>query len=331
METRAQTVKRLLEDIIAYNKLKHREYYELSLDIQKEYCLDDYIDMSIHISNNLSPGRWTECNGPAVELSEPTIGSIHSSARCPRDSGSPSDESVWAVYWGGYAEETELHYTTIIVNVHSRANRDRTADATQIVEMIIDHMQDQYKEALVSPEPPSPPLTLEGMEGINNAIFNCVDDWLETTATTDLIQDAVAQNAVIEETAGQYKANRTHDAFNHWARYFDDVPWSEIRLGVPYGVGCPFTPDDSVVPEDPKKVQATVDCFNLWLSRVHNAQAVIESGLERGTLVHNATTGQYHPVPSVEALHSWRVDYDVPWGPLRGEIVYGSGQCGYPE
>ncbi|MDR2942224.1 MAG: hypothetical protein LBV17_06515 [Treponema sp.] len=48
-----ETVKYLLEKIITYNKSKHREYYELSFDIQKKYSIDDYLDMLSHMENRI--------------------------------------------------------------------------------------------------------------------------------------------------------------------------------------------------------------------------------------------------------------------------------------
>ena len=54
METRAQTretVRYLLGEIIKFNNGRRRVYYDLSLDIQRGYFLDDYIDLFSHMEN----------------------------------------------------------------------------------------------------------------------------------------------------------------------------------------------------------------------------------------------------------------------------------------
>jgi hypothetical protein len=54
METRTQTqetVRNLLNRIIDFNRDKHREYSELGFNIQRDYSLDDYVDMLSYMDN----------------------------------------------------------------------------------------------------------------------------------------------------------------------------------------------------------------------------------------------------------------------------------------
>jgi hypothetical protein len=49
-ERRERTVE-LLRNIIQYNKTRRDRYYELSLDIQNNYGLNDYIDLHAQLEN----------------------------------------------------------------------------------------------------------------------------------------------------------------------------------------------------------------------------------------------------------------------------------------
>lgn len=51
MDIRDRT-KQLLQKLINFNNSKEREYYEISLDIQRNYGIDDYVDLHSHFMNS---------------------------------------------------------------------------------------------------------------------------------------------------------------------------------------------------------------------------------------------------------------------------------------
>ncbi len=278
------------------------------------------------------PFRSQQCNGPRLNL-ETTIGDIESSASCATNGTTTS--AAWAKYFGGNfgGMYSNTPSTTIIhASVTSREGRDSVADATQLVQWIIDYMESSYQAALVSDTPPPPPRSVQAVNTRDTATVDCLADWFTTTATPDVTAKALDSNILTQDsTTGHYQIDQSFDDVQRWAR--DDVydPWSESVRTIRSGVACPYTPVDRAMPSDPTRVQTTTECFQLWLNRVHNAQAIINSGLATGILTHNPATGRYDPNPSHVSFLSWTHDNEVPWTEIITETIYGSGKCGYPE
>ncbi len=243
-----------------------------------------------------------------------------------------------AIYWGRQYDVNEDPFPTHIrVEVKPREGRDGVADATWVIQTLINYIEASFKAALISDTPPPPPQTKEAHERLDSAAFDCVDAWLNTTATPEHLEEGINDGMItLDPTTNQYIADRTENEylnykFYRWASDVEGIPWVEIVLDTDYGAGCRYATASQATPPDPVREQTATDCLNLWLSRVHNGEELINQGLSLGTLTPDPTTGQYHPQPASENMRDWIQDNDIPWVEIRSEVIYGSGQCGYPQ
>ncbi len=95
----------------------------------------------------------SNCNGPRLELTSPKYGEIEGSASCDLNDTIIEDGSAWVKLWGGGYDNLGIkQLTTISVDIDSRPGRDGIKDATQIIQMILDFMDDSYLAAQ-SPSP----------------------------------------------------------------------------------------------------------------------------------------------------------------------------------
>ncbi len=275
----------------------------------------------------------TGCNGPRLDL-HTTLGEIDLTISCRPDTTNNSGQAIALYFVGSFRGrfDTEPMTTEIEITITSREGRDPIADATQLMQATIDHMENTYLAALNSPELPLPFQSRTALTGLSQAMLGCAEDWFNTTATPDTIKTALATKTISHDTTtGKYTIPLSFDDFTQWALGRDPFPLWVIHGTTARGLTCPYTTPDEIVPDDPVKTQTTIDCFNTWLGRIHNSQQIIDSGLALGTLTHDPTTNHYHPNIYHEQYATWYHEHSIPWTEIRTEIMYGSGQCGYPE
>ncbi len=100
----------------------------------------------------------SDCNGPKLDLKPPAIGEIDSSASCNHYESRPTSAEAWVVYRGG---QNNNHgkpvLTTFTVHINTRPGRDGVADATQVMQMILDYMVASHQEYVAGIQSQAPP------------------------------------------------------------------------------------------------------------------------------------------------------------------------------
>ena len=100
---------------------------------------------TVHFSDVFSSGLllYDKCDDMAVDLTAPRIGQIVSSGACVREEAGTL-HIAWALYWGGRYGSEGPACANISVSIVSRKGRDGIADATQILQMVLDFIDQSY-------------------------------------------------------------------------------------------------------------------------------------------------------------------------------------------
>jgi hypothetical protein len=103
-----------------------------------------------------------DCQGEALTgLVAPRVGGILLSGQCAGKDKWGAWTEVWALYWGGVSNAVSQRIETVVdVRLHPAKHRDSVADATAVVQMVLDFIDRSYAAdptaAYTPPPGPSP-------------------------------------------------------------------------------------------------------------------------------------------------------------------------------
>jgi len=89
------------------------------------------------------PMYYNACDDIAVSLTAPRVGQIVTSGACIEQEVR-TFHTAWALYWGGRYSFGNPACANISVSIVSRRGRDGIADATQILQMVLDFIDRSY-------------------------------------------------------------------------------------------------------------------------------------------------------------------------------------------
>ena len=100
---------------------------------------------SIHFTDVFANGPlyYNKCDDVVVELTAPSVGQIVTSGACIREEVD-TYHTAWALYWGGRYNSGYPALANISVSIVSPKGRDGIADATQILQMVLDFIDRSY-------------------------------------------------------------------------------------------------------------------------------------------------------------------------------------------
>ena len=105
-------------------------------------ALDSYSFTEI-FSSNASLNYYETCEEIPVDLTPPRVGQIVTSGACIQEEGK-TFHTAWALFWGGRYDSRDPVCSKISVSIISPKNRDGIADATQILQMVLDFIDQSY-------------------------------------------------------------------------------------------------------------------------------------------------------------------------------------------
>ncbi len=174
-------------------------------------------------------------------------------------------------------------------------------------------------------DPPAFPSS-KAAQGINYALDECFDTWLNTLAPQEAIDMGMEYEAItIDPDTGLYHADQSIEGFDLWiSRTTVEIPIQDAMEGLLWGPGCPFPSDGRKLPtdNDPENI-AAMDCLSKWIQKESTQEARL-AGTDEGVLTRDPT-GYYRADRQAENFLEWVWDYSIPWGDIRAEVIYGTG------